>query len=558
MGFAKRALNAGHSETDIIDEIGRKTGIDVNALRRNGRGESDVLAALVSQQIPARNTPEPRARLSIPGTNLKPDVTHLVPVGSAMSDVYQGTRQLLGMDNTAPQNVEVGHAIEQQYPYSRGAAKVGIGSAMAVPVMAAAPGAFAAGASIPARYAGAAGIGALQGATTPLEDGGAMARAKETGANAALAMVGQGAGELAGKAISPAIGSASDAQLLENLKRAARIGYKPTPGQVAGSKSAQQVEASASSFPPSSGPFFKRDAENQKAMNRAVASSFGEKAEKLDEEVISRAFNRLGPIFEKAKTRPEIPLAPSFAQRIGQIKDEFAGPWESLQDSTLNKTVDDALAAANAGSLSAKGYQQVVSRLGSVIRKMAGSKESDKGAMQGLIAIKDALDDAAAATMTVKDRTHFNMARKQYASLMTALNSKAINVATGDVQPRILANSLANKDLKGYATGNMQGPLYDVAKVGKAFPPIVGDSGTATRMSGPAMLMGIGGAGGIGAGLGHGPEALAGAAGLMAGSNLAARAYMSPAMQRYLANTLAPEQLKQFMALQGAAQAGAQ
>jgi hypothetical protein len=45
-----------------------------------------------------------------------------------------------------------------------------------------------------------------------------------------------------------------------------------------------------------------------------------------------------------------------------------------------------------------------------------------------------------------------------------------------------LANMLKRKDMHGYTLGKNKSPMYEAARFSKAFSPIVGNSGTATRM----------------------------------------------------------------------------
>jgi hypothetical protein len=57
-----------------------------------------------------------------------------------------------------------------------------------------------------------------------------------------------------------------------------------------------------------------------------------------------------------------------------------------------------------------------------------------------------------------------------------------VNTGKGDVSGRSLANLLSQKDKRGFVFGENQTPMYDAARFSQAFAPIVGDSGTATRM----------------------------------------------------------------------------
>jgi hypothetical protein len=61
------------------------------------------------------------------------------------------------------------------------------------------------------------------------------------------------------------------------------------------------------------------------------------------------------------------------------------------------------------------------------------------------------------------------------------MNSNAVNTAKGAVSPGLLANAFSRSDKTGFIEGANQSNLYNALRFYKAFPSIVGDSGTATR-----------------------------------------------------------------------------
>jgi hypothetical protein len=56
-----------------------------------------------------------------------------------------------------------------------------------------------------------------------------------------------------------------------------------------------------------------------------------------------------------------------------------------------------------------------------------------------------------------------------------------VNPSNGQVNGRALAQMLQQKDRAGFTLGRNRTGMYDAARLAQAFPPIVGDSGTATR-----------------------------------------------------------------------------
>lgn len=546
-----RNLKAGYSPSEIVDAYAAHLGVQskVDDLRAQGIDDKRIL-----QEIDpgVSKGPDPYAEASQKMGARR----SLVPLGAALVSPVAGVRQMLGNEQAGQEAVEAQQGIERNIPGGAGgllAGKAGVSSLAAIPVMMAAPGAFAAGASVPARYAGAAALGASGSAVNPLEEG--ASRAVEAAKGAALGIAGQGVGEALGKAISPAIGMTADAQHAANLARARGIGYRPTPGQVAGSKGVQQAELSAARHPVTAAGFAKRAEENDQAITAAVTKSFGESVPKVDAEYMARTFNRLGDVFNKVTRNKDIPLGQDFVTRVQSIRDEFAGPWESLRNEKLATVVDDAIAAAQSGKISAKDYQRVVSRISSVVRQLKRSDAADPDAIEGIARVKDALDDEAAKVMPVADRAIFNKARKQYANLMAAVKSGAIDVEKGTISGQKLYNEMARRDKRGVLTGRVAGPAADAARVANAFRPVVGDPGTATNLSVP--MMATSGLGALASGADPATAAVVGIGGSVAG-NLASRAYMSETLGRLLMNEAIPPDIKRLIATQAALQSGAQ
>lgn len=531
----------------------RKTGaeIDQQAYQQAWQGQRDI-SALTDPNL----SPISRA-----GAALKQGARQgMVQVGRGMSDIITGAGQLgrdiataipgvpdfgRGLDVQAEQSEEAGKFLSGQPGGVLGPMAGGV--ALTAPLAAVrAPAAVAglvnraaASAPVATRIGTGAAIGAGYGAAAPVTD--ERTRTGNVATGAAAGAAGAGAIEVLGRVISP-IQQAVDKNRERMVKLAESLGVKLTPGQRTGSVPLQQLEASLASNPITSGPLARIKEENQRALNRAAAESFGEKADDLTEEVIDNAYTRLGKVFEDSTKGLRVNLDDQFRNDLGQVVTEYRASLPSLRNPKIEALVDDVqktLLSPSGQQTKLKGeiYQKIVSDLSRVSRSAARGENADQEYARALLSIKEVMDDAAARVMPAETQQAFRQARGQYRNLMTVVNSGAVKGQ--NIAPRTLKTAMSRKDRAGMARGRDQSQLARAARVGEYFQPIVGDSGTATRMSTPLMLGGTGAASG-GAALGMGVDpmtALGIAAAPLAAqgiANLGTRAYLSPAMQRYM------------------------
>ena len=107
----------------------------------------------------------------------------------------------------------------------------------------------------------------------------------------------------------------------------------------------------------------------------------------------------------------------------------------------------------------------------------------DRELGQALFQIKEIVDDQLAAGLSAADQAAFQAARANYRNLMTIRSSAGVvNPSSGNVSGLNLASALTRKDPRGFMEGSNTTPMYEAARFAQAFRPIVGDSGTATRM----------------------------------------------------------------------------
>jgi hypothetical protein len=279
------------------------------------------------------------------------------------------------------------------------------------------------------------------------------------------------------------------------MQRGQAIGMRTTPGQATGSRALQQLEAKLESQPMTSGPFNTIKANNARAINREWARAIGENADSLDSAVLDRAATRISGVFENAGDDVARPIEPQrFMQTYAGIQEEVRGLTKGFESHPL---VEDLVAHAHGGQATGKQLQSLTSKLGKAAYKEMTTPSGDRDLGMALYQAKDYVDDLLLQGMSAERAARFQAARGQYRNLMLLTSrSSVLNPSTGTVNPRSLANVLQMKDKSGFTYGRNRTPAYDAVRFGQAFQPIVGDSGTATRMplqGATDLLMRLGG-----------------------------------------------------------------
>lgn len=470
----------------------------------------------------------------------------IVSTGRELDKLWQGAKsgvyRMTGQDEALAQLMAeeaskdaVYRPLEQKHPIATTVGAV-------APYMAVTPGAFA---SMPAAALrtiapkAAAKIGqsmvvdgALQGAIL-----GQLRQGDETDAvgGATGGAIGGGLGRLTQKVLSPNLGGNLSAQQRAAASAGRELGGQLTPGQALGSRTLQRIEAGLESNPLTSFAMQGVKDTNQKAMNRAAAKAIGEVGDVVDATTFANAERRIDGIYKMVKTKNKVGLD-HLSQPVSDIMDEARTltirPGALDEDPLFSKAVD----FITGGGATQEQLATLSSQLGKRAKTMMTSAQGDRELGKALFMTKDALDDALEGALNGQTKKAFADARSQYRALMQLYPSGVVNEQTGNVSGRMLANGLARGDRKGFRLGGNDSDMYTMARFARAFPAIVGDSGTATRLALP--LAGAAAGGAYGAGTGDVGDAvkfgLFGAAAPM----LAAKAYMSPAGTAYLGNGL--------------------
>jgi len=456
----------------------------------------------------------------------------LTSLGRGIGDLFARGAGLEGMQqNIAAREAEetpLYAELQQERPGATMAGEV-------APYLATAPLSMGSGA---AGLAAKAGMGALLPA---LEHGAPTERLQAGAAGAAGGLLGAGIGAGLGRAIRP-VGAKASQAVGDLADRAKALGLKTTPAIESGSRPLAVAEASLRSSPFASQPLAAAGRANQQTVNQVAARSIGETAEDLSAETLDRAARRIGQEFEAVADIPTVQLGNSFASQVGQVEADFADAV--LQDfarPVVTKAIETAKQVAS-GSVTGRQALDFTSRLGKQARSLSRGAKSDPEAAFILSGLKDAMDDAVMRSAGPEMAERLTAARQQWRNLIALENPGVISdPITGDVSAATLANVLRRQGGSSFGRGRQQGELAELAAVGKAMRPAIGDSGTASRMAVP--MLGLGGTmGALSAGDIEG--AAGGAAtglGLAAGLPwLLGKGYASPLMSRYMAQGLAP------------------
>jgi hypothetical protein len=394
----------------------------------------------------------------------------LVGAGKKTNDILNGITQLYlkakGEDKALgglAQNVQAENdayaPLRQQRPYSTGFGE-------ALPAMAV-PGA---GAS----YGGAAMAGALP---ELLSYGDTLDRAKRGGVGAAGGMAGRAIGSLLATVLKPA-GAGVNADKAA-MQAAERIGFKPLAGQATQNPALMNVENFLARSQGSSGTMQGIAQSQREAINRAAANSIGQQGNEVSASLLDAGTKTIGREFDRLQSVTAPKLGNDFMSSLVDIETANAarGSFRSPQiDKLLNKSLD--LAAQ--GNLSGQAYKEIRTQLSGEAQSAFRSGDATLG--QALKTVRGALDDAAEQSLSKADQEAWKAARNQWGNLKVLLKG---NVAeAGDVSAARVAQQLRAQG-PSFRTGNLNGPLADVARIGEGFKgPLNPNSGT-LMASGP-------------------------------------------------------------------------
>jgi len=266
------------------------------------------------------------------------------------------------------------------------------------------------------------------------------------------------------------------------LNRGKAMGFRTTPGQETGSRSLQQMEARMESNPMFSGTFNTIKDTNQKVLNRATAQAIGVDAAELSNPVLAQAQRQISAVYNKVAS-PNVQKLDQMYVMNGIDLIDSATEGLTTQPLRTNIFVKQLQELANKGEATGNQLTTLSSKIGKKAKNEMTTVNGDRELGQALFQIKEIVDDQLAAGLSAADQAAFQAARANYRNLMTIRSSAGVvNPSSGNVSGLNLASALTRKDPRGFMEGSNTTPMYEAARFAQAFRPIVGDSGTATRM----------------------------------------------------------------------------
>jgi hypothetical protein len=500
------ARQAGYSDAEIADHLASQSKFDSAGARKAGYSDTDIIQHLSAFDAPKPATASDRALAATSGGYAGIANTLGLPVDTALnvwdlgkagigvvqgavtgkppSDVflpadrsnYTGSSQWL-KDRMANSGAVVSapRPDDRASRWMHNAANIGtgiyLGSAIPSPKLPPKPMPAQAGPSSSAAANANANvsIGPSQAGAQAVVSGGAQAAGRGGGYN--FGTVGDDA--------------ATGLTRGQNMARAGFPQGRLTPGQATGNKLLQRLEAKLESQPMTAGPFDRIKDANLREVNRAAANAIGERADNLSPDVLDRAVTRMGTVFDDARDSAQRTIDPQeFTTRMAQIADEFEAIGPQVWTHPL---VSRFVKHAEKGAATGNDLGNLTSKLTREVHRQMTSPQGDRELGMALGRLKDYVDDLVEQGLSGERLAQYQAARGQYRNLMLMTSrTGAINPSTGNVNGSILANVLQQKDRAGFLFGRNTSDLYNAARFAQGFRPLVGDSGTATRMPLPS------------------------------------------------------------------------
>ena len=337
--------------------------------------------------------------------------------------------------------------------------------------------------------AGAGAVGGVMGLMQPTGEG--DSRALNTAGSALAGSAGQGAFNLVGRAAQPVRNAlrAAESRAVDLLRSK---GVALSVGQQTGSKTAQAVERTLGDIPASSTAMAQQGEKFRDSYTRAVLRTAGENADGATPEVLGRASQRIGGVFDDVASRHSLDISdPAIARQLDVMNDEAArilpanaGMHGMPGDTPIGIQIKRirALADKNGGKLPGASAQAIKSELD----KLAKQPHVSPYAVELRNLLDDALMKAARGT---EDFARLKTARAQYRNLQ-AIADVADTTANGRVSPAALAQRLkSNKHTKNsmrFDRGDVE--LARLARAGSTVTDRFPQSGTAPRALQQLML----------------------------------------------------------------------
>lgn len=273
------------------------------------------------------------------------------------------------------------------------------------------------------------------------------------------------------------------------LEGARNIGYQPRLSEITGSPLASRIEDVSARIPGGAGVMQAQNLSNQRAINRAAATSIGEQSSEVGAPVLAQASDRLGKVFEDIKAldvvtvngRQVKPIA--IGQSVGMVADDILRQQSKMipqqRDANLINLAQQAkIASTSKGRIDGETYQLTRSGLSEASYDASGTNRALYGKLL------NALDDSAEQSLRQVGRGDLadalKTARPQYANLK--LLERGVTAEGGNVSPARVASTMRTQNPSAFREGRTSGnPLYPIAQIGENLKPLQQGSQTFER-----------------------------------------------------------------------------
>jgi len=299
-------------------------------------------------------------------------------------------------------------------------------------------------------------------------------------------------GKVAQKVITPinTVTSPERQRLVEVLDAE---GVPLTAGERTGSKPLMKTEQVLGQTPGSAGGIASDVAEQQAAINRAVARKAGLDTDTLTTEVVNHhMYKVLGPEIDRLATNNTMQITPAFQQTVRDVRTNLVGmksnaavEIKDLLNGFDNKIQTDPVTGAK--TMPGKFYQSLMSDFGDAIKGAQGSTRGE------LIKVRDGIRTQMESSMLPQDAALWRELNRKYANaalIQDAINAPGAGTAEGNISPLQLRQGI-NQSLGSGAYGEGKGDLNDMAHAGQSVLRKPPDSGSPAGIAINALMKGI-------------------------------------------------------------------
>lgn len=292
-------------------------------------------------------------------------------------------------------------------------------------------------------------------------------------------------------------------------QKALEYGIPLTRSQIGDSRFNQGLASVAEKMPLSGGAAF-RDTQ-QTAFNKAVASTFGEDADKITPEVINNAYKNIGAKFDNVHSGLQVKVNDGIMNQLGSIeedaKNSITGDHYKIVQNNINKFLGDI---DENGIIPGEKLNSLRSNIAKTLKSTKNDASPYLGDIHDLVMNAATADNPATQQM-------LNEARLQYKNLKT-IEPLAAKADRGNISPALLTN-VVRQSYRDFTRGG-GGKLGDLARIGNTFlKEKVPNSGTPERQMMMSGLKTVGAAA-TGAGAIAAPSVIAPAIGGLGAARL--------------------------------------